>query len=141
MIFSLYATAKGGSITEVELIDGTIISGNIISMSNGTYTVRSDTLGELQIKETHVRRIGGNTTPDSGKEQIQSLQHSMLGNEDIMKIINSLLNDPDFQEVLQDEEIMQAISSGDIMHLKTNPKIERLFNKPALHQIKQKVEE
>ena len=65
----------------------------------------------------------------------------MVADEDIMKIITSLLQDPDFQEILQDEALMKAISSGDIDTLKSNPKLQRLLNKSTVEQINERLEQ
>ena len=37
---------------EIELTDGTVITGDIVSLSGGIYTVRSVTLGTLRIEAT-----------------------------------------------------------------------------------------
>jgi hypothetical protein len=57
-----------------------------------------------------------------------------------MQLILALQNDPDFQEVLQDESIMKAISSGDFNALMTNPKIVKLMNNSSVQEIKRRVE-
>ena len=71
---------------------------------------------------------------------IQSLQQRMVVDEDIMKIITSLLQDPDFQKILEDEAFMEAISAGDINALKSNPKLQKLLNKSAVKQIEKQLE-
>jgi hypothetical protein len=64
----------------------------------------------------------------------------MLADESIMQLILVLQNDPDFQDILQDESIMKAISSGDLNFLMTNPKIVKLMNNSSVQEIKKKVE-
>jgi len=57
-----------------------------------------------------------------------------------MQLILVLQNDPDFQDILQDESIMKAISSGDLNALMTNPKIVKLMNNSSVQEIIRKVE-
>ena len=67
-------------ILEVNLVDGTIISGKLVSFDNGFYTINSTTLGTLKIKEKNVRSIrsknlAAETQPDNSTQtEIQSLQ-------------------------------------------------------------------
>jgi len=140
-------TANAQGLVEINLVDGTIISGKLISFDNGVYTINSTTLGTLEIKETNVRSLrsktaAAETPPDmSTQTEIQSLQQRMIADEDIMKMITSLLQDPEFQELLQDEALMKAISSGDLNTLKSNPKFQKLLDKSAVEQIKERLEQ
>jgi len=139
------ANAEG--LVVIDLVDGTTISGKLVSFDNGVYTINSTTLGTLKIKETTVISIRSKTSvaetpPDiSTQNEIQSLQQRMVADEEIMKIITSLLQDPDFQEILQDETLMKAISSGDLNTLKSNPKLQKLLNKSTVKQIKESFEQ
>jgi len=140
-------TANAGGLVEINLVDGTIISGKLVSFDKGIYTINSTTLGTLKIKETTVESIrrktlATETPPDiSTQAGIQSLQQRMVADEDIMKMITSLLQDPDFQEILQDEALMKAISSGDLNALKSNPKLQELLNNATVEQIKERLEQ
>ena len=49
--------AYGGSLREVELIDGSVIRAHVLSMDGRTYRLRSETLGELDIPEYRVKAI------------------------------------------------------------------------------------
>ena len=139
------ANAEG--LVVIDLVDGTKISGKLVSFDNGVYTINSTTLGTLKIKETTVINIRSKTSvaktpPDiSTQNEIQSFQQRMVADEEIMKIITSLLQDPDFQEILQDETLMKAISSGDLNTLKSNPKLQKLLNKSTVKQIKESFEQ
>jgi hypothetical protein len=74
------------------------------------------------------------------KEEIQTLQKQMMNDQEIMNMIQSLQNDPDFQQVLQDPEIMKAISSGDIATLMANPKFMRILDNKTVHDIETKLQ-
>lgn len=69
-------------------------------------------------------------TGRSYNEDVQELQNQMMNNERVMVLISLLQQDPDFQKVLNDPEIMDALSRGDIEKLSTNPKFIKLLNDP-----------
>lgn len=125
---------------EIELTDGSVISGEVVSLSKGVYTVRSGTLGTIQISESKIRAI---RTTGPGREdiddQVKSIQQKMTGDADIMSMITSLKSDPDFQEAMQDPEVMKAVQAGDIAALTANPKFMKLLSNTAVQQIKNKL--
>jgi hypothetical protein len=63
VICSLFAaglavcTAYAGEVKEVELNDGTVITGEIVSLNNGVYTIKSESLGTTKLSESKVRSI------------------------------------------------------------------------------------
>ena len=63
----------------------------------------------------------------------------MINDKEIMNAILSLLNDPDFQKILQDPVIMNAVNSGDIDTLISNPKFMKLLGNPKIQEIKREV--
>jgi hypothetical protein len=145
LIFIVIAAAAplvhGAEIREIELTDGSVITGEIVSLSGDVYTVRSATLGMIQIEESKVRTIrkkrATGTAGDSAG-QIKSLQDKMLNDPEIMPMIQALQNDPDFQTILQDPEIMKAVQNGDLITLMGNPQFMRLLNKQTVQEIKNK---
>jgi hypothetical protein len=139
-IFTHTAANAEGPV-EMDLVDGTVISGKLVSFDNGVYTIDTTTLGTLKIDEANVislrrKRSATETAPDmSIQSGIRSLQQKMIADKDIMQTITSLLHDPDFQEILQDEALMKEIFAGDLNTLKSNPKIQKLLNKSKVEEI------
>jgi len=145
MMFLTLAVAAGmataAEMREIELTDGTIVTGEIVSLTGGVYTVRSATLGTLRIEESNIRTIrlkdsAGSSVHTGG--EVMSLQNKMMSDGEIMNMIQGLQNDPEFQEILQDPEIMKAVQAGDITTLVANPKFMRLLNNHAVKDIKNK---
>lgn len=106
----------------IELNDGSLIQGEIVSFSGGVYTIRSATLGTITLEKCKIRNISVNPSESfkdqsasegntSMQKRAKALQESMAENPDIMKSIDSLQNDSDFQQVLSDPELMKAINS------------------------------
>jgi len=137
----IVAAVNASEMREIELTDGTVIAGEIVSFSNGVYMVRSASLGTIQIEGSKIRTIrarGSAGSPGAGN-QVKSLQEKMAGSGEIMGTIEALRSDPDFQEVLRDPEIMKAVQAGDLSSLTANPKFMKLLNKQAIQQIEKEL--
>ncbi len=148
MTFSSHLFA--GQLSEIELVDGGVIRGEIVSKSDGVYVVKSDSLGTLKVKESEVRfiRVGSAgamekeiVSPPKGvaASEIQSLQQSMMNNDEVMGLVMSLQKNPKMQELLKDPGFMKAVSAGDISTLMANPKFIELLNNPEIKEIQKKV--
>ena len=146
LLVFFYGSLFAGGSTEVKLTDGSIISGEIVSFSDGVYTVRSDILGTIKINESKIALIrqkspattageAVNPSKTSTKEKVQSLQESILSDQNIMALILSLQNDPDIQELLKDPAILNAINSGDFTTLMSNQKFIHIMQNPTIQEI------
>ena len=146
----LSGTAGTGESTEIQLIDGSVISGEIISFKEGVYTLRSNSLGTIIIDESQIRVIrmdsqGAtaweplNASNESIDNTIQSLQKTMSQNPQIMEMIQALQNDPEIKSLIQDEGIMGAVSAGDINSLMANPEFLKLLENSSIKQIQKEI--
>ena len=131
-------SAHAGEIKEFELKDGSVIYGEIVSFSGGTFTVRSKSFGTVEIDESKIRAI---RSVGVKGDQIKQLQQRMISDEEVVQMILSLQNDPDVQTILQDPEIMKAVNSGDINALLSNPKFMKLLENPTIQDIRKKITE
>ena len=142
--------AHAGEPAEVELVDGSVVYGKVVSLKNGIYTIKSDSMGTFVISKSKIRAIrfrsqrvnkGIRENPQGTDKSIdvQGIQKSLLADQDIFKIILSLQNDPEIQKILNDLETMKAVQSGDIQSLMSNPKFMELLNNPKIKAINKKV--
>ncbi len=139
--------AHAGEVREIDLSDGSVINGEILSLSNGIYTVRSDNLGIIKLEESKIRAIRPKSSAlesqpaqsSSSPGEMQSLQQKMMSDQQIMGLIQSLQNDPEFKEILQDPEVMRAVNAGDVAALSANPKFMKLLNNATVQEIEKKV--
>jgi hypothetical protein len=138
-------SAPAAEMREIEMSDGSVVSGEVLSLSKGIYTIRSESLGTIRIDESKVRVIrprstsqGAGVSQSSGSE-VRSLQDKMMNDQEIMGMIQSLQNDPEFKKLLEDPDIMKAVSAGDIPALMANPKFTKLLNNPTVRDIQKKV--
>jgi hypothetical protein len=136
--------SSAAEVKEIELTDGSVITGEVLSLNNGIYTIRTGSLGTLTIKDSKVRSIStpGSASPSrqSGQNSdVRSLQDKMMSDQEVMGMIQSLKDDPQFIKILEDPEIMNAVVSGDTAALMTNPKFLQLLHNPTVQGIQQKV--
>ena len=143
-------TAHAGEPAEIELIDGSTVYGEIVSLKNGVYTIDSDSMGSLKISKSKIRvirfrsqgvnkSVRENSQKTDKNSDIQDIQKSILADEGIFNIILSLQDDPKIQEILKDPETMRAVQSGDLQSLMSNPKFMELLNHPKIKAINRKV--
>lgn len=145
-LFCLFAgpgLLEAGEMRELEMTDGSIISAEVISLSDGVYTVQSPSLGAVRIEESKIRSIrvksatgktSATNAPDTAGEA-QKLREKMRNNKDIMSMIMSLRDDPDFKKILEDPELMKAVESGDIAALTANPNFLKLLDNATVRDI------
>jgi len=151
MLFSvliLAQEARAGEIRAIELKDGSVVTGEVVSLINGKYTIRSSSLGTVLIEESKVRVIrpvaaaavaNSGAPPDNRAGDVRALQDRMMNDKEIMSKIESLQNDPEFMKILEDPEVMKAVTSGDTAALMANPQFLKLMNNSTVRDIEQKV--
>lgn len=139
--------ALAGPTMSLRLVDGSVITGEMLSYGGGIYRIRSETLGLLEIPDEQVETLlpsgaENRATPapqaSQGAEVLQ-LQQRIAGDASLMGLIMQLQSDPDMQAVLADPAILQAIASNDLESLQNNPKILQLMEHPVIQQIFQAV--
>ncbi|HTP05067.1 MAG TPA: hypothetical protein VMM54_07925 [Nitrospirota bacterium] len=140
-------TANAGEARVIELIDGSIIRGEVLSLTGGVYTIKSDSLGMIKLEESKISVIraksaghGANKDVVSqSSDEIRSLQEKMMSDKEIMSMIQSLQDDPEFQKLLENPEVMKAVNSGDVAALMSNAQFMKLLNNSTLRDIQSKV--
>jgi len=148
ILFTSSVTANAGEAREIELIDGSIITGEVLSLVGGIYTIRSDSLGMIKLDDSKIRAIRSKSAGHGARKdvvsasggEVRSLQEKMMSDKEIMILIQSLQNDPEFQRILEDTEVMKAVNSGDIAALMANARLMKLLNNSTLREIQSKVE-
>ena len=123
--------ANAGQTRQIELVDGSVITGEVLSLSGGVYTIRSATLGTLRIKASDIRviRMKGPALRSGVRGQGTTIQGSMPDDTEILSLMHALQNDPDLQKLLQDPAVVKAVQAGDIAALMSNPEFTKLLEK------------
>lgn len=138
-LFNPVNQAMAGESMELVLQDGSVVHGTLNSFVDGIYTINSNTLGALRIEAAKVKSIRSETVPTSNPESLQALQNKMQGDAKVMDLVKSLQQDPDFQAVISDKEVLRAITAGDLNSLEHNSKIKALINNSTVQEIGQKL--
>ena len=140
-------SAVAGETSVIELSDGSVISGEVLAFDGSTWTIRSRAVGTLNIEAAKVVSIrsqaadsGSHTAGPSNanpvrSDQMQSMQQSIMANEQLMTMIMGLQNDPEIQAILEDPVIMQAVNDGDVNALLANPKFIKLLENRKIKAI------
>ncbi len=141
------------------LNDGSQILGEVVSLKGGSYRVRTNSLGEIDLKQGDVKLIRyGNkalaTAPvtaapaasakvDTNSPQLasmfQGVQQRISSDPAMMQKIQSMAQDPALQAIINDPQIQSALQSGDFASLMANPKIHQLMNHSTVKQITQQI--
>lgn len=146
----------------IELVDGSRIKGDLVSLQNGKYTVHTESLGTVTLNQSQIVNISSGTSrnADSGtpmnsvksgtptksdsdsnsrtvtKDAVSAIQSTIAADAGLTKDILKLQNDPDMQAVIADPEIMKAVQELDLEWLARNPKIKALMNNATMKDIR-----
>ena len=145
--------SHAGVVSQIKLVDGSVIQAEIISFSNGVYKLRSEMLGTLSIAEDRVLSIRPNKSQISGTpaqleaadppvgQKVQGLQQKLTSDPKTMEMLLDLGNDPSMIGVLNDKDLMRAIQQGNFSTVIKNPKIQKLMKSKAVGEVIQRGKE
>ena len=149
-----YPPVWSGDPKQIELKDGSVITGDVLSLSNDVFTIhkrqrRNNPHQQQPDPEdpqpyrtkggTRCRRRTVRTSEPGMESQIRALQQAAAGDPELQKQILSLQDDPDFQAALQDPDMLSAVQSGDIDALLNHPKIQKLTGNPHVSEIQKRL--
>lgn len=139
--------AHPAGATTVMLRDGSAISGEVVALKDGVYTIRSRSLGTLAIKQSDVRTLTEDSAvrPRTGDaagrsaSELEALQAQMAADPGTVNAINTLQDDPAVAAVLHDPDVLRALQDGNLEALLSNPNIARLAADPRVQDITKKL--
>ena len=150
ILLALLYTLSGLVVAEniaLKLNDGSIVKGELISFVEGTYTLKSASLGLLKIESERVGAIESsiNSTFDGSEANnkhgnLSGIISMLTQDKDIIAMIMSLQNSPDMEAILNDAEVMQAIQTMNFEALEDHPKIKKLMHNSQIKAIQEKVQ-
>ena len=147
------SSSHAGVVSQIKLLDGSVIQAEIISFSNGVYKLRSESLGTISVAEDRVQSIRPNKSQISGTpaqletadppvgQKVQGLQQKLTSDPKTMEMLLDLGNDPSMIGVLNDKDLMRAIQQGNLSTVIKNPKIQKLMKSKAVGEVIQRGKE
>jgi len=141
-LLSFAGSAPAGELRRIVLTDGSVLAGEVVSYQDGVYTVRTDALGTISIDDTRIRSIrtpGEASVPPAREVPSGSVAEQMQSDEEIMEMIRSLKDAPDFRQVLDDPDLLRAVERGDLATLISDPRFRKLLEDPNVLEIKKKM--
>jgi len=144
------SSSHAGVVSQIKLLDGSVIQAEIISFSNGVYKLRSKSLGTISVAEDRVQSIRPNKSQISGTpaqletadppvgQKVQGLQQKLTSDPKTMEMLLDLGNDPSMIGVLNDKDLMRAIQQGNLSTVIKNPKIQKLMKSKAVGDVIQR---
>ena len=137
----LISHVVAGEVKEIELSDGSVIFGEIVTLEEGIYTIKTTGLGTVHIEKSKIRAIRLKSNTETTREQLKALEQRMLNDDEILTMLHALESDPAFKEIMEDPEIMNGVLSGDIPNLMSNPKFMKLLDNPKVQEIRRRIQE
>jgi hypothetical protein len=144
---SLALSSQAQDQRVITLDDGTRITGQVVSFQNGTYTISTENLGELTIKDANVVSISSasamNNPLDGAtlwegqdiRSAVSQVQASMMNDPNILVGLEELMKDPEIMALLSDQNFINDIMSYDPNRIQANPKAQQLMNNPEMRKL------
>jgi len=137
-----------GAAATLVLKDGAVIHGEIKTLQDEVYTVKTTSLGTVQVRKQDVRTIDHGGEPPSAqsvglptngaataKPDLQAIQSKVAENPDLISMIQALQDDAEVQAILADPEVMAAVAAGDYAALMNHPKIIALTSNAKVREV------
>ena len=132
-------SAGAGAMHTFEMRDGSVITGELISFENGTYTVRSGSLGVITFEAFQVSasRSGASAggTESGARQGIEGYRQQIMSDPGIMQMLTALQDDPEVMQLIGDPKFLRLIQAGDMAALRKDPKFNALLRNPTIRSI------
>lgn len=119
--------------------DGVVVRGEVVSMQNGVYNVKSRTLGELSVHSEDVVSMTNVQEEAYAAPNQEAVKKQILGNPEIMASIQDLAKDQSVVDMFSDPAVRAAIMRQDVEYLQQNEKFKQFMNKTSVQGIVQSV--
>lgn len=146
--------------SKIELNDGSVINGEVVSFTNGMYTVNTSAFGQIKINADQVvnfqpasssnnplgitslsvnpynnsqnsTSLQGNNSSVTG---IEDYKRKVMSNPENAAVITDLAANPQIQSLMEDPEIVAAAKAGDLTALMKSKKFMEIVNNPGLQK-------
>lgn len=161
VILAAGAAAARAETATVELTDGSTLRGEVLSLKNNAYHLRTESLGTVTIPQSKVAlvRYGAAGTASAAStagrnnatrpelppgtnlnQAVSDLMTRLQADPQALRDITALGSDPALQALLEDPAIRQAILSQDYSSLAGHPKVRALMNHPTVRKLSSRMQ-
>jgi hypothetical protein len=135
-------------LSKIELADGSTINGEVVSLVDGVYTIKSASTGEIKVPGDKVRSIetasaattyAPSQSGDLMQAQVGAMHDKLMANPENAALLNNVAKNPKLQDMANDPEIIEAAKKGDIQALMKNPKFMEIVNSPEMQDAVKKI--
>ena len=154
LFLALNIAAYGGGLSKIELTDGSILNGEIVSYINGVYTINTANFGTIKVNSTKISKIESvnnvlpntpiNLTPQSSnltQSQVSTYGQTLMNNPENTAIFKELVNNPGLQKMASDPQVQAVAKTGDIQSLMDNPEFMKIVNSPEVQESVKKLKQ
>ena len=147
MVFVFCVSAEP-AVQTVRLKDGSVVTGRVLSLAKGLYTVETSSMGIISVKQEDVVAIvaGSGAVPSSleevwqsapatagiSSEAMQGYQQKIMSNPQVMQDLQALVNDPEIVAIVSDPELQAAIMKKDLSALQKSDKFRKFATHPTI---------
>lgn len=150
--FSVSAEDSSISAQTLYLKDGSVLRGKLVAVEGDAYVIQTENMGTVKVRSSDLSGMstggqpaagmpGASQTGDvSGGQKISStqmnqMQNQMMGDPEIMSLIQELVRDPTVQESFADKSLLADIATMDPERIQANPNAQKLMSNPKLQKI------
>jgi len=158
MFFYLSPSTQAQILQNIRLKDGSLIKGYVLDLSEGTYTIQTNDLGEIKIEQDKIISLSvvtkidenvssqkydedeqgsslGDVIGNNFQPKVQQVQQKIMSNPDMMLSVGELLKNENVVQILSDPTLIQQLMSGDPAEVQNNPKVKQLLNNPDMQSL------
>ena len=143
----------------ITLKDCSQIKGDLVGVKDDVYTVKTSTLGEINVSSSQVANISNphalpasivtapSASPIMGAAssdisgQVQAAQAKLMADPQTMTEIQALVQDPEITQLLSDPTLLQAVTAKDPAAVQSNPKAQALMQNPKMRALMDKLQQ
>lgn len=147
LIFMLFGSiAYCGQESRIELADGSVINGEIVSYADGVYSLNTRSFGMVNVESSRVSRItpsggqlsgiqpAGSPSASTSQVDFSNYQQKIMSDPASASLVTGMAFDPSIQALAEDPQIQEAVKKGDIQALMQNEKFMSVVNNPKMQE-------
>jgi len=139
----------------ITLKDGSQIKGELAGIDNGVYTVKTPIIGDVHVAASDIASItngaaapvaamptspmAASAMPANADDQVAASQKALMSNPQSMATLQEMMQDPEIMQALSDPAVVQAVTSHDYQAVQNNPKIQALMSNPKMKALLQQL--